>query len=57
MSSESYLARWSAYLSSFNNSIATDKLEPDKSQADKSEVNNLVDEAEEPDGKLVDPER
>lgn len=57
MSSESYLARWSAYLNSFNNKVDTDNLELDKPQADESVPDNLNVEKVELDDKLADPGR
>jgi hypothetical protein len=56
MSSESYLARWNAYLNTFNQNLIAENLESAESQADdKSESGNLIVESTEEDGKQVGP--
>jgi hypothetical protein len=56
MSSESYLARWNAYLNSFNKNILADVVESPQPQVDdKSELDNAIVESTESDKKLVEP--
>ncbi len=55
MSSESYLARWNAYLNSFNNSEVVDNADSSKPQlGDESEIDNVIAESTELDGKKMD---
>jgi hypothetical protein len=56
MSSESYLARWNAYLNSLNkNSLADVVKSPQPPAVDKSELDSAIVESTESDKKMVEP--
>lgn len=54
MSSESYLARWGAYLNSFNKSVLAETAEADKTPTKETEFDGLIEEPAELERKLID---